>query len=548
MTRPIRVLLARLPARTSTYDPEIQECLGIEMLAAVLRAEGHEVRLLDADLEQRTVGEMADAAVAAAPDVIGVSLMGAGSLDAVRTFSRSVRERCRSAMLVGGGQLFAANPGALRACGAVRVAVRFEGERRILDLLRAHAGQARIEQLPGLLMMAGGARTCETAPLADIEDLDRLPPPSRDFAGVLRSWGLPANVQASRGCARRCAFCLAPLEPATRRFGWRSRSPESVAGELEVLGSRHGFRTFNFVDDDFLGPVPGAAERAAAIAGAIADRQLDVRFGIQCRITDVPLAAFRALRRAGLRYVFAGVETADPATSRIYRKPAGGPAAVRRIRALRRMGIQVEVGFIPLNPWSSFDQVRRDYAFLAGAAALNLRSGLNRLIVFSVSPLSRLARDRAPAEDTSAPSMCEDGTVNWTFTHPEVGAFAEALDAGTVPIRPMWTLAATSQPPVALAAESNPADGAHEARLALDECRAALDGWFTGTAMTLLDAAVRRDRLDREAARLARDGGRLALRLAPALRRHPYGRMTPAMVGEAETITATILAGLTRKE
>jgi hypothetical protein len=359
---------------------------------------------------------------------------------------------------------------------------------------------------------------------------------------VLRAWQLPANVQASRGCARRCAFCLAPLEPGTRRFGWRGRTPDSVADELADLNRLHGFRTFNFVDDDFLGPAPGGAARAAAIADAIASRGLDVRFGLQCRIADVPLSAFEALHRVGLRFVFVGIETADRDTGRLYRKPAGGPAAARRIAAVRRLGIQVEVGFIPLHPRSSFDQLRRDYTFLAATAALNLRSGLNRLLAFGVCPAGWMAG----LPEQAAPS--EDGTLRWSFGKPEVGALADALDAAVRTVRPLWTLVATAQPPIALAADIEPAGEAAPAQAVLAVCRGALDDWFSRAAFAMLDAAERGEPLGPEAVRRARDGGRLARELMRSLRRQSYGRLTPAIVGEVDALTADILAAISRRE
>ena len=85
------------PLHVSTfYDPEVQEPLGLEYLAATLRAGGHAVLILDRALHGLDIVTLARRTAAFEPDVVGFSLMVA---DAAREACRvqvEVRATCTS--------------------------------------------------------------------------------------------------------------------------------------------------------------------------------------------------------------------------------------------------------------------------------------------------------------------------------------------------------------------------------------------------------------------------------------------------------------------
>ncbi|MFQ6102696.1 MAG: B12-binding domain-containing radical SAM protein [Candidatus Glassbacteria bacterium] len=88
-----------------------------------------------------------------------------------------------------------------------------------------------------------------------VEDLDSLPFPmydkipfenyiqAREFHGASR--GRTAPIVATRGCPHKCTFCTAPGHWLPR---WRTRSPENVLDEIQLLQKNYDITDIHFED------------------------------------------------------------------------------------------------------------------------------------------------------------------------------------------------------------------------------------------------------------------------------------------------------------
>lgn len=201
----------------------------------------------------------------------------------------------------------------------------------LVRALRARAGDAELEALPGVMIREGRA----PAP-AEREDLGGEPRP--DFDGMrLQGW-LP--VQASRGCPRRCSFCSEPA--AVRRF--RRRSPADVVAEMKRGAERYGVRTFEF-SDDLLNADPAWLD---ALARAL--RGSGFEWGGFMEPAPTAPQLFADLFAAGCRALTFGAQSFNPdVLRRMHRRPS--LSEIREpILAAARAGIAVQLDVLVGHP------------------------------------------------------------------------------------------------------------------------------------------------------------------------------------------------------
>ena len=527
---PLKIVLIRPPYRTGSYDPELQECLGIEMLAAVLRRAGYKVKLIDALLQNLNVDGIVRAAAEFQPDVVGFSLMSAGSLESTAAIAAGLQASLPTGVLmIAGGQLLTMDPQSLRACQPLQLALRGEGEWVLIDLLRRHQNGKSLSDLPGLVRLTTDQQLISNQSEPPLMPLDSLPFAARDFAEVLRRSGLPANVQGSRGCSGRCSFCATPIEYCTTTPSWRGRSPQNLVEEIVQLQRDFGFSIFNFVDDDFLGSMPLGWQRVEVFADEILRRNLKVAYGFQCRVMLAKPALLAKLYRSGLRYVFLGVESATPAVLRRFRKPTLPARALYAIAAWRNTGIVVEIGMIPFHPWTTFATLKADYEFLQQAGCLNLRTATNRLLIFPGTPIADELLDSGVTE------VGPDGSMNWQFNSTPVAEFYQRLLWLLQPVQPVWTLAATALPSLLLTAAVAEEQVAQRALGKVQMVYNVLNKWVAKTAFACLDSC-QKQLPGNDVVGLRTEAKKLAWLQIQELSHVSFGRLTTATIAEVAEI------------
>ncbi len=437
----MRVALVRPLSRSPTYDPEIQEPLGIELLAGVLRAAGHEVVLHDAMLFPRSEEEIAGAIGEFEPDVVGVSLMGETDLESAALLMDHIQSSSNSQVArVAGGSLVSTEPE--RVASSLpegTFLIRFEGEGPILRLLESIENGESFESLPSLSWRQG-QRWVSPSTYELVENLDGNPWPARDLAPVVaRRFGV-LNVQGSRGCTGSCTYCCMPSIPRLSGTSWRGRSPQDIARELEELRRQHDVVAFNFVDDDFLGPARGAEDRANALADAVAERGLRIGFGAQLRPHTLGPRTIEAMARAGLAWAFVGVESDEPATLRAWRRQPAKIDVWGSIELLRDQEVEVEAGIILFHPEAHLDTVRRLVDKLVERGLLNLRTATSRLHLLPGSHLYEQFKNEGALP----------AGVPGPFTPPirdsRVDTLFLRLTQSLAPLRPCWVHAACQLP------------------------------------------------------------------------------------------------------
>jgi anaerobic magnesium-protoporphyrin IX monomethyl ester cyclase len=165
---------------------------------------------------------------------------------------------------------------------------------------------------------------------------------------------------ASRGCFYNCSFCSIrnfyskPPGPLKRM-----RKPETVAKEMELVHAERNCAVFMFQDDDFPGAAKGGAEWASRFCDALHRNGLggQVMWRISCRCDEVNRERFALLKRAGLGFVYLGIESGTELGLQVMNKHLDVEANLAATRVLNDLEINWDFGFMLFDPLSTYETI-----------------------------------------------------------------------------------------------------------------------------------------------------------------------------------------------
>lgn len=391
----MRVLLINTP-HFGIRPGEEQENLGLGYLASALRCQGHDVTLMDGTLERLTPRAIRERLRGQSYDWAGLSILFQESIGQATQVAAAVKDALPRTRVVAGGQpatfLYRELLSRYPAFDGILLG---EGE----DIAGSLGGDWE-EGIPGLAYRRRGEVVAgERSPL--VEPLDRLAFPARDLLKLVSARSAAAQVSRSRGCWGSCSFCsLRAFYGQAPGPTWRCRSAENVLAEIEMLRSRHGIRTINFVDDNFLGVGDGGREQALLLADTLIAVGTGISFSLTCRADGVEMDLFSRLKAAGLTRVFLGLESGVQAVLDRFGKRTTVEQNLRALDVLKKLDIEPVVGYIMFDPDSTWEEFHASLAFLERAfgswagVRRHVSLPLNVLEIYGGTPVAaRLERE-----------------------------------------------------------------------------------------------------------------------------------------------------------
>jgi anaerobic magnesium-protoporphyrin IX monomethyl ester cyclase len=420
---------------------------GVGCVASALKAAGHTVTVADLCFERYPLEAARRAVRGARPDIIGVSVRNIDNSDAIAlqhytpeaaAILRTLRRATPRATVLAGGAAFGVAPQALFSELEVDYAVAGDGERASVALIEA-IGAGTTSALPGTVRKVNGSVVF--TPPSEEADLDSLPEPS------LASWfdlpryqrhGATVPVQTKRGCVFRCVYCT---YRNVEGFGYRTRDPERIAGEIAQLHRDAGVRHVDFVDSTFNSP-PG---HALAVCEALARR----RTGVKLETTNftpacAPKDLLRAMHAAGFRALGITAESASDAVLDKLEKGFTATRARETAERVERAGLKALWIFLIGGPGESTQTIEETLAFarwrLLRGDAVYVTVGLR---IYPGTTLHRIAREEgvvAADDPLLAPRFYFSAAIDFTATVTRLKSFAAA--------QPRFMFSADSRSPV----------------------------------------------------------------------------------------------------
>ncbi len=444
------------------------EPLGLECVAEAARRAGHQVRIIDLQVEsQAAFRRILDTW---RPQAIAFGCNYLANVPEVLDLAQEAARRLPGVFVLAGGHSasFVARDMIEQSNGAIACVLKGEGEAGIAALLDAvEAGSTGFATIPGVVSADG-----EGPQPSFVADLDSCLP-ARDLLRHRRKYFIghldpAASIEFSRGCPWDCAFCS-----AWTFYGrsYRMVSPERAVEDLASIREPGVF----IVDDvAFI-----KEQHGLAIGEAVLKRGLRKSYYLETR-GDVLLKnreVFQLWQRLGLKYLFIGLEAIDADGLSKFRKRIPLGANFEALEFARSLGVQVAVNLIADPDWDRqrFDLVRQwclevpeivnisvntpypgTESWLAETRRLTTRDYRLFDIQHAVLP-TRLPLDQFYAELVETQRVLHHKHLGWTALRQTAALAAGRLLRGqTNFIRMLWKFNSVFNPQLLLADHSRP--------------------------------------------------------------------------------------------
>jgi anaerobic magnesium-protoporphyrin IX monomethyl ester cyclase len=343
-------------------------------VAAALRADGHEVEILDLLLARTTPEKIERRMERFRPELVGITSVtlnhhiASGIAEVVRKCDERVP------IVMGGPHVSFEIEGSFRDLPALDFIGIGEGEHTMRELARALEGRMDMRDVRGLALRDPvNGKIVKTAPRPLADDLDELAPPARDLVPLARylAFDSHASVVTSRGCPYECIFCSAPAWTGRKV---RYRTPSLCVDEIEELAAL-GFREITIEDDLFT----LYRKHFLAVCGELVRRDTGIRWNAFSRVDTISPEIIQTMATAGCQAICFGVESGNQEMLDLVKKNSDLGKVREAMRMAQDAGIVALASFIIGLPGETEATLRKTVEF-----ANSLRDEFGSLYGFHV--------------------------------------------------------------------------------------------------------------------------------------------------------------------
>ena len=334
---PLATIGLRIEKETK-YPP-----MGIVFLAAVARENGYEVKILDANIEDNSWGNINLILADFKPDVVGISFTSLLAESASRV-AELVKKTNNRIAVIAGGYHPTVMPRLVMENKNFDFSVVGEGEQTLMELIRELFGSRNFNLVKGLVFRRG-EEVVQTERRELINDLDVLPFPAYDLLPIGKYSNLASTRKPyvtfirSRGCPFLCTFC-----GVQKMFGrrYRCQSPEKTMAEIDILVKDFRVKEINFRDSDFL------IDRANVekFCQLMIKKQHNLVWTCNARVDMVNEQILSLMKRAGCRLITYGVESGNLEILNRLRKGINPDQARQAITLAKKVKIKCALDII----------------------------------------------------------------------------------------------------------------------------------------------------------------------------------------------------------
>ncbi|MEW6416750.1 MAG: radical SAM protein [Nitrospirota bacterium] len=317
--------------------------IGLYYIGALLKENQYDVEILNWHDINKTPHKIEETLKDKKPDVIGFSIVHAnrwGGIDIAKIAKRILPE---VKIVFGGVGTTFLWKHLLTHFKEIDFAILGEGEYSFLNLIQCIEGKnyEKINEIKGIAFRKG-KKVFKTSDAEVIQDLDRLPMPSKYFEFQ--------HLSSSRGCPANCSFCGSP-----QFWGRKVRfhSPEYFVEQLERL-YRKGITFFYVSDDTFT----MRKDRVIQICKKIIEKDLKINWFAISRVNYIDEEILYWMRKAGCIQISYGVESGSEEIRDVLNKKIKTDDIKRAFALTTMYGILARAYFIYGSPGESYKTIQ----------------------------------------------------------------------------------------------------------------------------------------------------------------------------------------------
>lgn len=307
--------------------------LGLGYIAAVLKKEGHDVKIYDCLPLKYSVYEVVDYILKQRPDIVGISIMST-CYDSAREMSDLIKKKVNIPIIFGGPHCSSFPIRTMEECPGVDFLIYGEGEFIFPMLVEAILGKLSYSDIPQLCFRDSRRQPILNKQEQLIQDLDRIPFPAWHlFNRRLYSISFCPLI-TSRGCSYgKCAFCM--------RTGflyekYRRRTVENAMRELEFLYRDFSYNKIIFLDDNFAQD----EEWVTKFCNTLIQKKMDLQWICNARVDTITEKMIKKMAEAGCCMIMYGIESGSQDLLNYIRKGISIEQIREAIKITKKSGIK----------------------------------------------------------------------------------------------------------------------------------------------------------------------------------------------------------------
>ena len=369
--------------RISTILPP----LGLACIAAALKKEKIEVKILDINALNLSMEETISYIGGYKPDIAGLTA-ATPTINECFNIAEAAKKANPKIKAVIGGPHPTALPEESIKKDFIDFVVIGEGEETMLELAREiKNGKKDFKKIRGLVFKDRG-KIIKNAARERIKDLDALPFPAFELLPLDRYISASSKykrfitILTSRGCPGQCNYCNKLI------FGnaCNMRSAENIIGEIEFLMKRYGYREFHIVDDLFT----INRKRIVDFCNFVLEKNIRIKWkcGNGVRVGTVDLELLRLMKKAGCYSLSYGIESGNQKILNNIRKGQALQQCINAVRWTKQAGIEC-VGFFMLGNLGEDEKTMQETIDFAKSLELDIAQ-FSILIPFPGTPIRQI--------------------------------------------------------------------------------------------------------------------------------------------------------------
>jgi len=329
-------------------------------VASLLRLDGHEVQLIDANGFNLTWEEVTSKIQSVDYDAL-VFRFTPTTFDSDTKVASISKKTCSKAWTIGiCWTLHTVPKEVMQSCADLDIYIRHEYEAVTPSLITALSKDADLCSVKGIAFRANDNIEI-TGDATSLPNWDSLPLPAYDLLPSLKNYyintphGSPfTTLYTSKGCPFSCIFCT------VRNTSVKMRSAESILVELRYLKKTFNVKMVSFFDETFTID----RSRVMAICNALKHEKLKIIWYCNTRVSLVDEELLQSMYNAGCRGLSYGIESGSQTILNQSKKGATVEQAEKAIKCAKKVGIKVYCSFIFGLPGENERTVRETIKFV----------------------------------------------------------------------------------------------------------------------------------------------------------------------------------------
>lgn len=403
-------------------DIDMYENMYVEKMAAYMRKLGHEVVM------QETPAKEIDYQIIKKyhPDILGFSVEYCLVDDVKKTVLCCKEDNEKLVIFAGGHYAALHHEMILREMPLMDIVFLNDNFESVQQVLKALEDKDDYKYIDNIAYHEGD-KICVGNIVEKEYELDSMPFQARDFVRGKQI----VTISTSEGCTANCSFCK------NKYFyhGWKGRSPQNVAEEIELL-EKDIHPSFYFFSDNSFDDPDEKGIRMSQICQECIDRKLEIYYATSFRATfykKTNSKMNKLLIDSGLVAALVGIESGNEDDLRLYNKSSTLQDNREIVNYFRDLGVVLIPSFINFNPFSTVERLRKNIIFLREIGQC-IRF-FTFLDVLEYTPIYQLIKkvgliiEKEKGEGCYSYNyfMMDDSVYEYRYQHNEIGQLAVCI-------------------------------------------------------------------------------------------------------------------------